>query len=72
MMVVLDTTIVNVAVDTLSRELHSPLSSIQWVATGYLLSLAAVIPLGSGLCALARSASELIGFRILQALAAGC
>jgi MFS family permease len=40
-----DTTIVNVALDTLSRELHSPLSSIQWVSTGYLLSLAAVIPL---------------------------
>ena len=44
-MAVLDTTIVNVALDTLSRELHAPLSTIQWVSTGYLLSLAAVIPL---------------------------
>ena len=93
-MAVLDTTIVNVALDTLSRELHSPLSSIQWVSTGYLLSLAAVIPLsgwlterfgskrtwiasialfaiGSGLCALASSADELIAFRILQGLGGG-
>jgi EmrB/QacA subfamily drug resistance transporter len=44
-MVTLDTTIVNVALDTLSRELHARLSSIQWVSTGYLLSLAVVIPL---------------------------
>ena len=43
-MSVLDTTIVNVALHSLSRDLHSPLSSIQWVITGYLLSLAAVIP----------------------------
>ena len=44
-MSILDTTIVNVALDTLGRDLHSPISQIQWVVTGYLLSLAAVIPL---------------------------
>jgi EmrB/QacA subfamily drug resistance transporter len=44
-MSILDTTIVNVALDTLSKELHSTLAQIQWVATGYLLALAAVIPL---------------------------
>jgi EmrB/QacA subfamily drug resistance transporter len=44
-MSVLDTTIVNVALDTLSQDLGSPLDSIQWVVTGYLLSLAAVIPI---------------------------
>ncbi|MEA2459211.1 MAG: hypothetical protein QOC95_2183 [Thermoleophilaceae bacterium] len=43
-MSVLDTTIVNVALDTLSRDLHTSLSTIQWVVTAYLLSLAAVIP----------------------------
>src|ERR1700689_3125390 len=43
-MSILDTTIVNVALDTLGRDLHSPISQIQWVITGYLLSLAAVIP----------------------------
>jgi EmrB/QacA subfamily drug resistance transporter len=44
-MSILDTTIVNVAIETLGRELHSTLSSIQWVSTGYLLALATVIPL---------------------------
>jgi EmrB/QacA subfamily drug resistance transporter len=44
-MSILDTTIVNVALETLSRELDAPLSTIQWVSTGYLLSLALVIPL---------------------------
>jgi EmrB/QacA subfamily drug resistance transporter len=43
-MSILDTTIVNVALHTLSRDLNSPLSQVQWVITGYLLSLAAVIP----------------------------
>src|SRR3954466_8958700 len=43
-MSVLSTTIVNVALETLSVELHSPLDSVQWVVTGYMLSLAAVIP----------------------------
>jgi EmrB/QacA subfamily drug resistance transporter len=44
-MAVLDTTIVNVALDTLSRDLDAPLSTVQWISTGYLLSLASVIPL---------------------------
>ena len=43
-MSILDTTIVNVALNTLSKDLHSPLAQVQWVITGYLLSLAAVIP----------------------------
>jgi EmrB/QacA subfamily drug resistance transporter len=43
-MSVLDTTIVNVALDTLAKDLHSPLDDIQWVVTGYMLALAAVIP----------------------------
>jgi EmrB/QacA subfamily drug resistance transporter len=44
LMAVLDTTIVNVALETLSRDLRVGLGTIQWVSTGYLLSLAAVIP----------------------------
>jgi len=43
-MSILDTTIVNVALDTLGRDLHSPISQVQWVVTGYLLALAAVMP----------------------------
>jgi EmrB/QacA subfamily drug resistance transporter len=44
-MSILDTTIVNVALDTLGHELHARIAEIQWVVTGYLLSLAAVIPI---------------------------
>jgi len=43
-MSILDTTIVAVALDTLGRDFHVPVSTIQWVTTGYLLALAAVIP----------------------------
>ena len=43
-MSILDTTIVNVALATLSRDLHCTISQVQWVVTGYMLSLAAVIP----------------------------
>jgi EmrB/QacA subfamily drug resistance transporter len=48
-MSVLDTTIVNVALDKLSQDLNSPLGTIQWVSTGYLLALAMVIPLAGWL-----------------------
>ncbi|MFY9888298.1 MAG: MDR family MFS transporter [Streptosporangiaceae bacterium] len=41
----LDTTIVNVAIDTVGRDLHATVSQIQWVITGYLLSFGMVIPL---------------------------
>ena len=44
-MVVLDTTIVNVALDSLSDELNAPLSTTQWVVTGYLIAVALVIPI---------------------------
>jgi EmrB/QacA subfamily drug resistance transporter len=93
-MSILDTTIVNVALATLGRDLHSTLAQIQWVITGYLLSLAAVIPvtgwasrrfgakriflisltlftLGSLLCGLATSTTELILFRVLQGVGGG-
>ncbi|MGO9322012.1 MAG: MDR family MFS transporter [Solirubrobacteraceae bacterium] len=43
-MSILDTTIVNVALHTLRNDLHSSIAQVQWVITGYLLSLAAVIP----------------------------
>ena len=43
-MSILDTTIVNVALATLGRDLHGSITQIQWVVTGYMLALAAVIP----------------------------
>src|SRR3974390_2121379 len=44
-MAILDTAIVNVAIATIARDFRAPLSTVQWVSTGYLLALAAVIPL---------------------------
>src|ERR1700755_1449518 len=43
-MSILDTTVVNVAIDHLAVAFHSSLTTIQWVITGYTLALAAVIP----------------------------
>jgi EmrB/QacA subfamily drug resistance transporter len=43
-MVGLDATMVNVALGTLARDFHATFSTIQWVATAYLLALAMVIP----------------------------
>jgi EmrB/QacA subfamily drug resistance transporter len=93
-MSILDTTIVNVALHTLQDDLNATLSQIQWVLTGYMLALAAVIPvtgwaarrfgaknvylvslvlftLGSILCGLATSTTELIVFRVLQGFGGG-
>src|SRR3954463_2944082 len=44
-MAILDATIVNVAIQTLGDEFGAPISTIQWVMTGYLLAFASVIPL---------------------------
>jgi EmrB/QacA subfamily drug resistance transporter len=44
-MSILDTTIVNVAINTLSKDFNTSLATIQWVSTGYMLALATVIPL---------------------------
>ncbi|MFF0067271.1 MDR family MFS transporter [Streptomyces sp. NPDC005279] len=43
--VVFDTTIVSVALNDLAKELGAPLSTIQWVSTGYLLAVFVTIPL---------------------------
>jgi EmrB/QacA subfamily drug resistance transporter len=44
-MSILDVTVVNVAINTLAKEFKTTLPTIQWVATGYTLALATVIPL---------------------------
>jgi MFS family permease len=41
----LDTTVVNVGLDAIARDLNTTVATAQWVMTGYLLSFAMVIPL---------------------------
>ncbi|MEZ5100226.1 MAG: DHA2 family efflux MFS transporter permease subunit [Thermoleophilia bacterium] len=43
-MSILDMTVVNVALESLGRDLGSSIAEIQWIVTGYTLALAAVIP----------------------------
>lgn len=43
-MSILDTTVINVAIDRLAIDFKTDLTTIQWVVTGYTLALAAVIP----------------------------
>src|SRR5271154_1475302 len=45
----LDATVVNVSLSTLAVELHSSLTAIQWVTSGYLLALALMLPLNGWL-----------------------
>src|SRR5690606_31023297 len=42
--VVFDTTIVNIALETLGQQLHVPVSTVQWVTTGYVLALGMAVP----------------------------
>src|SRR2546421_443961 len=41
---ILDTTIINVALPTLGRQFHAGNDTLEWVVTGYLLSLAVWVP----------------------------
>jgi MFS family permease len=43
-MSIMDSQIVNVALPTISRDFGAPISSVQWIITGYLISLAVFIP----------------------------
>ncbi len=60
--VTLDTTILNVAIPTIARDLHTGLRSLQWVVAGYSLVLGALLIIGGRL-------SDTIGVR--RAFAAG-
>ena len=45
----LDTTIVNIAVNDLSQQFNVPFATTQWVVTGYVLALAIAVPFSSWL-----------------------
>ncbi|HEY4376850.1 MAG TPA: MFS transporter, partial [Acidimicrobiales bacterium] len=47
--VVLDNTILNVAIPTILREFHTTLPSLQWVITGYALTFATLLIIGGRL-----------------------
>jgi len=47
--VLLDSTVVNVALPTIGRDLNASLAGLQWTVTGYTLSLAGLILLGGSL-----------------------
>ena len=48
-MVFLDSTVVNVALPAIERDLDTDLAGLQWVVTGYLLTLGALLLLGGAL-----------------------
>jgi EmrB/QacA subfamily drug resistance transporter len=45
----MDSTVVNVSLSTIGRELHSTIESAQWIISGYLLALALMLPLNGWL-----------------------
>jgi EmrB/QacA subfamily drug resistance transporter len=55
-MVVLDFSIVNVALPSIERELHMPSAAVQWVVTGYAISFGGLLILGG-------RAADLLGRR---------
>src|SRR5215208_585734 len=88
-MIMLDNTVVNVALPSIQRDLGARLSELEWIVSGYALTFAALMLLGGKLadllgrrlvfvagltvfaasslaCALAPSASFLIGARVVQ------
>src|SRR5262249_18054127 len=48
-MVMLDNTVVNVALPSIQRELHAQLSELEWVVNGYTLTFAVLIATGGRL-----------------------
>jgi len=48
-MAAIDATVVGIALPTIGREFHSSLGALQWVVTGYTLSLAALLLIGGSL-----------------------
>ncbi len=63
-MVILDNTVVNVALPTLVKDFHTDLRTLEWVLTGYMLAQAAVIPLAGWL-------SDRFGAKLIFLIAVG-
>ena len=57
-MTILDSTIVNLAIERLAVAFDARLATIQWVSTAYLLALASVIGIAGGPTASVRAVSS--------------
>ncbi|MFL6113522.1 MAG: MFS transporter, partial [Catenulispora sp.] len=72
-MLLVDVTIVTVALPVLTRDLHSSLSDLQWVLDGYALALAALLlGLGSVADRLGRKAVYLAGLVVFALASLAC
>ena len=57
LIIVVDATIINVALPTLARDLHASTAGLQWITDAYTLTFAALLLLASAWCLPNRSAS---------------
>jgi EmrB/QacA subfamily drug resistance transporter len=48
-MAAIDSTVVSIAIPSIGRQFHAPLTSLQWVVTGYMLTLSALLLTGGAL-----------------------
>lgn len=64
-MAILDTTIVNSVIPALVREFHSSLLSVEWIVTGYLLSMCVMLPTAGWL-------AEKWGYKLIYTLGMAC
>jgi EmrB/QacA subfamily drug resistance transporter len=70
---VLDGTIVNVALPSIQRDLHSSFSTVQWVLNAYLLAFAVLLATGGRLGDIfGRRRTFLIGIAVFAAASVGC
>jgi EmrB/QacA subfamily drug resistance transporter len=63
-MIMLDNTVVNVALPSIQRDLHADLSELEWIVTGYALTFAALMLTGGKL-------ADLLGRRLIFVVGLG-
>ncbi len=72
-MIMLDNTVVNVALPSIQRELGADLSSLEWIVTGYALTFAALMLIGGKLAdAYGRRLIFVVGIVVFTAASLAC